>query len=74
MSPLPPELIEGNTSLSWERPKEYRHWRRENNAFIASVGENTIKSLARSHPKVFSKHHSDLQVLEDGTVTCKEEE
>jgi hypothetical protein len=35
----------------------------------ASVGENTFKSLARSHPNVFLEHHRDLQLLPDGRIT-----
>ena len=56
---------------SWTRSQEYdkkRHWRRSNNAMISTVGSNTFKSLARSHPTVFQKHHSDLQLLPDGRV------
>ncbi|KAL3913601.1 MAG: hypothetical protein SGARI_000577, partial [Bacillariaceae sp.] len=72
MDPLSPELFDDNPNLSWERPKEYQQWRRENNAFITSVGENTFKSLARSHPEVFATHHPDLRVLEDGRIVRRE--
>ena len=40
----------------------------QHNAMLASVGENTFKSLARSHPFVFQKHHGDLRVLADGRI------
>lgn len=38
------------------------------NKLVANYGINAFKSLARSHPKVFEKHHADLVVLPDGTV------
>ena len=62
--PLPPHL-------PWEREDDYdekSHWRREGNAMIASYGLNAFKSLARSHPAVFARHHPDLQVTSDGQV------
>ena len=43
-------------------------WHRPNNSMLRSVGENTFKSLARSHPIVFNKHHPDLQLLDDGRI------
>ena len=58
-------------SLRWERDAEYdeqQHWRRPSNAMIAEYGSNALKSLARSHPAVFAKHHPDLVVLDDGRV------
>ena len=58
----------------WERPQAYdqnQHWRRKNNAMLATVGENTFKSLARSHPKVFQRHHPDLQLTEDGRIELR---
>ena len=62
--PLPP-------SLPWEREEGYdekSHWRRDSNAMIASYGLNAFKSLARSHPAVFARHHPDLQVTSDWQV------
>ena len=53
--------------LPWERAED-KQWRRKNNLMMNSVGENSFKSLARSHPTVFEKHHSDLRILEDGTI------
>ena len=41
------------------------------NALIRSVGENSFKSLARSHPAVFEKHHGDLRILEDGRIVAR---
>ena len=35
---------------------------------LNTVGSNTFKSLARSHPLVFNKHHNDLQLLPNGQV------
>lgn len=51
-------------SLKWKRPQDYINWERSDNVMLTSVGENTFKSLARSHPSVFKKHHEDLS--EDG--------
>ena len=67
--PIVPEKLEG---LNWERGG-HEHWRRKSNAMLATVGDNTFKSLARSHPIVFEKHHSDLNLLSDGSVVRKEE-
>ena len=41
------------------------------NRIINAYGENAFKSLARSHPKVFAKHHPDLLVRSDGTIEKK---
>jgi isopenicillin N synthase-like dioxygenase len=43
------------------------------NPMLACVGENTLKSLARSHPTVMAQHHPHLQVLSDGRVIRKTE-
>ena len=61
-----------NLSLPWTRIKQ-NQWRNENNSMINSVGENSFKSLARSHPKVFGRHHSDLRILKDGRIVKKNE-
>ena len=53
--------------LPWERNQQ-NQWTRQHNKLMASVGENSFKSLARSHPAVFEKHHRDLMILEDGTI------
>jgi isopenicillin N synthase-like dioxygenase len=53
--------------MAWTRGAQ-KQWRRENNKLMGSVGENSFKSLARSHPKVFDKHHGDLRLLDDGAV------
>lgn len=53
--------------LSWTR-KQHSQWRRQQNSLINSVGENSFKSLARSHPAVFAKQHSDLMILDDGRM------
>ena len=38
------------------------------NKLLGSYGANALKSLARSHPEVMSRHHPDLEVKPDGTV------
>ena len=66
VSPL--ELPAG---LPWERDEGYdahTHWRRDRNAMLSEYGANAFKSLARSHPAVFARHHADLRVLDDGRV------
>ena len=65
MGPLDSNKI---SNLSWERPQDYQQWQRPNNLMIPSVGDNTFKSLARSHPKVFARHHKDLKILDDGRI------
>ena len=53
--------------MAWTRSGE-KQWRRQHNKFLGSVGENSLKSLARSHPTVFERHHSDLRILENGRI------
>lgn len=72
MGPLDKDLLQNNDLVPWERPEGYNHWRRPNNLMNPSVGENTFKSLARSHPKVFARHHPDLEVLEDGRIVIRQ--
>lgn len=48
------------------------HWERPQNAMLSSVGENTFKSLARSHPTVFAKHHPDLVLEPNGRIVRRE--
>lgn len=67
MGPLDEEQLQ----VQWERPHEYKQWRREDNTMIPSVGENTFKSLARSHPEVFARHHPDLQILPGGRIVSR---
>ena len=62
------EPISDISSLHWQRSNERKTWSLRSNTILASVGENTFKSLARSHPNVFAKHHRDLQVLPDGRI------
>eukprot|EP00957_Ditylum_brightwellii_P021358 1610735-Ditylum_brightwellii.AAC.1 len=59
--------------LPWERPAQRKHWRMKNNSMLQTVGDNTFKSLARSHPTVFEKHHSDLCILGDGRIVKRGE-
>lgn len=53
--------------MIWTRGEE-KQYRRKDNKLMGSVGENSFKSLARSHPKVFEKHHSDLKMLDGGQI------
>jgi isopenicillin N synthase-like dioxygenase len=69
IQPLEESLM---SHVEWERPNNYENWCRENNAMLSSVGDNTFKSLARSHPEVFQKHHPDLILNEDGSITRKD--
>ncbi len=72
MGPLDKDLLQKTDLVPWERPDGYSHWRRPNNLMNPSVGENTFKSLARSHPTVFARHHPDLEVLQDGRIVLRE--
>ena len=56
------------SDLEWKRPQEYKHWKRDDNVMLETVGDNTFKSLARSHPRVFQKHHADLVLQADGRI------
>uniref|UniRef100_A0A7S1B101 Fe2OG dioxygenase domain-containing protein n=1 Tax=Noctiluca scintillans TaxID=2966 RepID=A0A7S1B101_NOCSC len=42
------------------------------NRLIPQYGMNAFKSLARSHPEVFSQHHPDLRCLPDGSVVRRD--
>ena len=56
------------SELPWTRarpPPEQRH------SLLRAYGANAFKSLARSHPLVFERHHPDLHVKEDGTVAAR---
>ena len=64
-------LLELPASLPWEREEGYeaqKHWVRPKNAMLQSYGLNAFKSLARSHPRVFERHHNDLVLMEDGRI------
>ncbi|EJK50783.1 hypothetical protein THAOC_30117, partial [Thalassiosira oceanica] len=65
--------IDKNNFPQWDRLTE-NQWRRDDNHLMASVGENSFKSLARSHPAVFERHHGDLVLLKDGRVIMRREE
>jgi isopenicillin N synthase-like dioxygenase len=69
MEPLPESEL---SKISWDRAKNDKHWTRQDNTMLTSVGENTFKSLARSHPTVFRKHHPDLTILKDGQIVPKQ--
>ena len=50
------------------------HWKEDRpNRILGTVGDNTFKSLARSHPHVFQKHHPDVQALSDGSLVVNED-
>jgi hypothetical protein len=56
-------------------PDQQHHWhanKNHTNVMLASVGENTFESLARSHPDVFAKHHKDLILLPDGRIVQRD--
>lgn len=54
--------------LPWERRQQQNQWRSKHNKLMSSVGKNSFKSLARSHPSVFERHHADLRIMEDGSI------
>jgi len=60
--------------LPWERDEgDPQRWRMSNSRMLTSVGENTFKSFARSHPTVFARHHPDLeQVPTTGQVVRRQ--
>ena len=58
-------------NLPWERVQQ-NQLRRKHNKLINCVGQNSFKSLARSHPNIFEKHHSDLTILKDGTIVKRQ--
>lgn len=41
------------------------------NRLLPSYGMNAFKSLARSHPQAFARHHPDLECLPDGQVIAR---
>ena len=64
------------TDLPWHRPLHYDqtlHWRPAKNTVLSTVGENTFKSLARSHPTVFQRHYPDWMITDDGKIIPKEQ-
>ena len=63
-----------STSLEWRRPKAYKHWHRRDDTMLETVGDNTFKSLARSHPRVFQNHHPDLAVLPNGRIVRRRQQ
>jgi len=63
-----PMIDKETSTLEWKRPRDYKHWKRQDNSMLETVGGNTFKSLARSHPQVFQKHHPDLKLLPDGRI------
>ena len=62
---LPWERDEGGAAATEDgensKPRKQQQWRMSNSRMLTSVGENTFKSLARSHPTVFARHHPDLE-------------
>jgi isopenicillin N synthase-like dioxygenase len=50
-----------NPLKAWKRPQSQ-------DSLLTVVGENTLKSLARSHPTVFSKHYADCELTPEGRV------
>lgn len=68
-----PQPLPGD--LKWEslRESDGVDWRPSYNKLLTAVGDNTFKSLARSHPLVFQRNHSDLVVQLDGSVVQRPE-
>lgn len=65
---------EQNISLRREREDTgggSNHWRMKGNIYLDSVGENTFKSLARSHPIIFQALHPDIKMLPNGEIVYK---
>jgi isopenicillin N synthase-like dioxygenase len=64
IAPLPVVLPSSSSTARatnawvWDRP----------NRIMGTVGENTFKSLARSHPHVLRQHHADLALQPDGSL------
>ena len=71
------EFIESSIldSLVWHRPRPSDDSFRATgshggaNRLISAYGENAFKSFARSHPVVMRRHHSDLVMNPDGSIT-----
>ena len=64
------ECMVNAEDLTWSR-KGQNQWLRKENTLMGSVGENSFKSLARSHAEVFECHHKDLEILSDGRIQLK---
>lgn len=63
--PLQTRLLEEPVETLRNAPS----WReKRSNRILGTVGENVLKSLARSHPRVFQRHHPDVQVFSDGRL------
>ena len=54
-----------------DRMRNQSHSTGDTNVILPHYGDNAFKSLARSHPNVFQKHHPDLKILENGQVVYK---
>jgi isopenicillin N synthase-like dioxygenase len=65
---IQPLVDASSIDLEWRRRHGHKHWKRDDNAMLETVGDNTFKSLARSHPRVFQKHHADLLLMPDGHI------
>eukprot|EP00933_Yihiella_yeosuensis_P075305 TRINITY_DN8462_c1_g3_i1.p1 TRINITY_DN8462_c1_g3~~TRINITY_DN8462_c1_g3_i1.p1 ORF type:complete len:460 (+),score=74.27 TRINITY_DN8462_c1_g3_i1:65-1381(+) len=60
-----PVNMSGSVASLVGRPSEIE------NRMLRSYGMNAFKSLARSHPKIFARHHPDLECLPDGQVVLR---
>eukprot|EP00192_Tetraselmis_astigmatica_P025157 CAMPEP_0117680032 /NCGR_PEP_ID=MMETSP0804-20121206/18121_1 /TAXON_ID=1074897 /ORGANISM="Tetraselmis astigmatica, Strain CCMP880" /LENGTH=405 /DNA_ID=CAMNT_0005489473 /DNA_START=486 /DNA_END=1699 /DNA_ORIENTATION=+ len=63
-------------TLEWQRPPPESPGRTAthggSNTLLPRYGDNAFKSLARSHPKVFARHHPDLTIKEGCVVQIAE--
>mmetsp|Transcript_3557 Transcript_3557/g.5462 ORF Transcript_3557/g.5462 Transcript_3557/m.5462 type:complete len:365 (+) Transcript_3557:83-1177(+) len=67
------ETLDISDRLCWDRDNQRQHWRRKDNSMLNVYGANAFKSLARSHPSVVSRHHGDLELLDDGRIELKDD-
>ena len=63
------DVVVDSTKLPWTRPGPAAAAR---HSLLRAYGANAFKSLARSHPEVFERHHPDLCVRGDGTVAARD--
>jgi len=59
------DVVVDASALPWTRERPAAAVR---HSLLREYGANAFKSLARSHPLVFARHHPDLSVRGDGMV------
>ena len=65
LTPLPIDVSLHKINRKWQDQRP--------NTILETVGDNTFKSLARSHPHVFCQHHPDVIVCPDGRLERSDE-